>query len=230
METPSARYIITRACYLLVAVIAVLYTISFVKKKQRLAAVITELQSIGSDSSFFQQFYAEDAKKSLVRAVGLLVEANQMGVPPGAAIDRSFGIKSEIFASDLNPEEPPPREKIIRACLLRNHANFLKLGFKPDFQTLAAMRDGELPAIPSGPDAGKSAVVASLIQPSISPGIDKVIANLEIRPPEALDRSPTDIEISAAKSLASDLAAAGLIEEPARDRILNELSKPKPKP
>lgn len=230
METPSARYIITRAIFLLGTVIAILYFTSIFKKKQRQAAIIVDLQSLTSDSSFFKQFYAEDAKKALVRAVALLAESNQLGVSPSTAIDRTFGIKSEFFGSDLKPEEPPPREKIIRNCLLGNYSNFLKLGYKPDTSTLVAMRNGSLPPIPVGPDSGKSAVVAGLIQNSVSPGMDKVIANLEIRPPDAADRLLSDIEIATAKLLATDLMDARIIEEPVCKRIVEELSKPQVKP
>ena len=88
------------------------------------------------------------------------------------------------------------------------------------------MKKGDLPAIPVGPEAGKKPVVASLIDPAISPGIDKVIANLEIRPPQGERSAPSDIEIAAAKQLARDLGDAKIIEEPARDRIIDKLAEP----
>jgi hypothetical protein len=77
--------------------------------------------------------------------------------------------------------------------------------------------------------AGKKPVIANLIDPAVSPGIDKVIANLEIRPPQAESRVPSDIEIAAAKQLARDLADAKIIEEPVRDRIIEKLSSPSAK-
>ena len=101
-----------------------------------------------------------------------------------------------------------------------------ELGYKADFHTLEAMKKGDLPAIPVGPEAGKKPVVASLIDPAISPGIDKVIANLEIRPPQGERSAPSDIEIAAAKQLARDLGDAKIIEEPARDRIIDKLAEP----
>ena len=58
--------------------------------------------------------------------------------------------------------------------------------------------------------------------------MEKVIANLEIRPPPTDAQKPTDIEVAAAKQLARDLRDARLIEEPVRDRILQGLSKPAP--
>ena len=49
---------------------------------------------------------------------------------------------------------------------------------------------------------------------------------LEIRQPQLESRVPNDIEIAVAKRLASELADAKIIEEPARDRIIKALSQP----
>ncbi|MEY3895122.1 MAG: hypothetical protein RLZZ214_641 [Verrucomicrobiota bacterium] len=225
MESPSPRYILTRAVFLIAAIFVVLSGISFVKKKQRQSAIIAELKSISSDSSFFKQFYPEDARKSLIRAVALIAEANQLGIPPEKAIDRGLGIEEVFFSTDTNPYEPTAREKIIRSSLGSNYENFLKLGYKPDFHTLGTMREGKLPVIPDGPLAGKTPMIATLIDPAISPGIDKVIANLEIRPPQTENHAPTDIEIAAAKQLTRDLADAKIIEEPVRDKIIGKLAE-----
>ena len=93
------------------------------------------------------------------------------------------------------------------------------------------MKNGELPAIPSGPQAGKKPVIAHLIDPALAPGMDKVIANLEIRPPQADDHHPTTLELAAAKQLASDLANGQYIEEAVRDKIHKALTTPEaPKP
>lgn len=222
----NPRYIVTRTVFIIVALFAVLYAISFIKKKQRQSAIIAELKSISSDSSFFKQFNPEDAQKSLVRAVALIAEARQLGIAPEKAIDRGLGIEDVFFKSDTDPYEPSAREKIIRNSLGGNYENFLKLGYQADFHTLESMREGKLPTLGEGPWAGKKPVIATLIGPSISPGIDKVIANLEIRPPPTESQAPTDIEVAAAKQLARDLADAKIIEEPVRDRIIAKLSEP----
>lgn len=225
MEAPSPRYILTRAAFIIAAMVAVLFVWGFIKKKQRQSAITAELQSITSDSSFFQQFYPEAARKSLIRAIGLIAEANTLGLTPDTAIDRGLGIKEKFFENEMEEYDIPVREKIIRTSLRSNYENFLKLGFKADFQTIAAMKEGELPAIPSGPQAGRKPEIANLIDPAISPGMEKVIANLEIRPPNPDNHKPTVIEIAAAKQLARDLSDARIIEEPVRDRILEGLSK-----
>lgn len=226
MEAPSPRYIISRAVFLIAVLVAVLFSFSFYKKKQRQSAIIAELKSLSSDSSFFQQFFAEDAQKSLVRAIALIAEANQLGVPPETAIDRSVGIEAKSFFSEEKREDPTPRSELIRSSLRSNYENFLKLGYTPDFHTLESMKGGSLPPIPSGPGAGKRPVIGTIIDPSLSPGIDKVMANLEIRPPQAESRAPSDVEVSSAKRLASELAEARIIEESVRDRILKSFTKP----
>lgn len=183
MEAPSPRYIITRAVFVLAVIVAGLSGWSFFKKKQRQSAITAELQSITSNSSFFQQFYVEDAKKTLVRAIALIAEAKSLGMSPDQTIDLGLGIKPQFFENDAEKDEPPAREKIIRDCLRSNYENFLKLGYKADFHTLDSMRMGELPAIPEGPQAGRKPEIANLISPEASPGMEKVLANMEIRPP-----------------------------------------------
>lgn len=224
MDAPSPRYILTRAFFLIATLVVVLYGISFFKKKQRESAIVAELKSIATDSSFFQQFYPEEARKTLVRAVGLIAEAKSLGMDPDKVIDRSLGIEAKFFAADTDKDEPAPRIKIIGASLRSNYQNFLKLGYAGDFQTLSSMKEGMLPSIPAGPEQGKKPIIAALIGDSASPGIEKVIANLQIRPPQSEGQPPTDVETAAAKQLARDLADARVIEEPVRDRILAKLS------
>lgn len=228
MEAPSPAYLLTRAAYLIGLLVVIIYVSSFVKKHRRQTAIIAELESITSDSSFYQQFAADDARKSLVRAIGLIAEANLRGIPPDTAISRGMGLKTEFFANESRRQQPPIRERIIRNCLRGNYQNFLKLGYKADSTTLAAMQTGELPAIPAGPLSGRKPVIVNLIDPAISPGLEKVIPNLILRPPSADEAKPTDIEIAAAKRLARDLAEGGFIEDSACDRILKALSAPPP--
>lgn len=228
METPSPRYILTRAAFLIVMLVAVLNGYSFFKKYQRKNAIIAELKSITSDSSFFQQFYAADARKTLIKAIGLIAEANTLGIPPEKSIDLGMGIKEKFFENDAEKIETPAHEKLIRSCLRGNYENFLKFGYKADFHVLDALSKGEFPPIPEGPHSGRKPEVGNLIDPAISPGMEKVIANLEIRPPQGDNPKPTDIQVAAAKQLARDLASAGIIEEPVREKILQELSKPAP--
>lgn len=225
MEAPSPSYVLSRALFAVVLLVAALLGFSFFKKKQRQEALFTELQSITSDSKFFQQFYAEDARKSLIRALGILAEARSSGVLIETSLNRAFGIEKEYFNNEFEERDVPAREKIIRTCLSSNYDNLVKLGFKNDFHTISALKSGELPTIPEGPHAGSKPEIAFLIDPAVSPGLEKVIANLEIRPPSEKDQKPTDIQVASAKQLARDLAEAGVIEDSVKDKILVAISK-----
>jgi hypothetical protein len=222
METPSPSYIITRALFLVTVLVAALFAFGQFRKLREQSAIVTGLELLMSDSSFFQQFHADDARKTLVRAVGLIARANEIGLPPDKAINRGLGVKKEFFSTD-DREDPPVREQIIRNCLRGNYDNFLKLGYTADFHTLESMRRGELPVIPSGPQSGRKPEISHLIDPALSPGMEKVVANLEIRPPREGKAQASDIEIASARQLVRDLANARIIEEAARDRILDAM-------
>jgi hypothetical protein len=230
MQAPSPIQIITRSIYLIVLLVAVVIGYGFIKKKQRLAAIVSELQSISSDSSFFKQFYATDARKTLIRAIGLIAEANSLGMSPDTAINRGLGVKENFYGNDEATDDAPARDAVVRDSLRGNYENFLKLGYSADARTIQALKQGDLPAIPDGPHAGKKPEIVALISPSISPGMEKVLANLELRPPQAGDGALTDIETASAKRLANSLAEAGVIEDPVKERIISELSKPDLKP
>ena len=221
MDDINLRYILTRAGGVILVIVVALYAISFVKKKNRQAAIVTELKSLSSDSSFFRQFYAEDARKSLVKAVGLIAAATKAGLSAEVAIDRGLGIEEKYFALDEDKKEVPIKQVLIRSTLRSNYENFRKLGYEADYHTLEMMSKGELPPVRTGPQAGSKAEVGTIIEPELSPGLEKVMANLEIRPPKDKGSPMTDVELAAAKQLALDLAAAGIIEKEAKDRILN---------
>ena len=225
MEIPSIRYILTRIIYLILLLVAAKYAFVFYKSESRKRAIVSELRTITTDSSFFHQFYVEDARRNLVRAMGLILEADSLGMGPDKAIDRVLGIKEEFFESYEAKREPSAREKIIRNSLRGNHDNLLKLGYTNDIRTFSELRKGELSPIPYGTQQGRKPQISYLIPPSLSPGLEKVIANLVIRPPQDEPRMPSDIEIAAAKHLANDLSYAGVIEDTVRNRIINGLSK-----
>jgi hypothetical protein len=225
MDT-SIRYILTRAVTLIALLVALLYGYGFFKKHQRKSAVVAELRQICGESSYFRQFSAEEAHKTLIRSIGLLAEADSLGMDIGEAIDGGLGIKTEWFEEDTKEEDRPPKEKIIRDSLRVNYDNFIKLGFKPEFNTFTPMKDGQLTAISSGQFAGRKPVIHTLIPAAASPGIEKVLANLELSPPDSEGKPITDLQVAAAKQLARDLADANLIEETVRDRIIAYLTPP----
>jgi hypothetical protein len=221
---PSIRYIITRAISVIALLVALIYGYGFFKKHQRKSAVVADLQIICGESSYFQQFSTEDAQKTLIRAIGLMAEADSLGMSPDDAIKSGLGQKREWFVNELDPDDTPAAQQIIRSSLRANYDNFIKLGFKTDFNTIKAMKSGELPMISSGALAGRKPIIKTLIPTEASPGIEKVLANLEFAPPGAEQTPLSDIQLAAAKKLARDLANAGLIEQPVRDRIIKYLT------
>lgn len=218
------QYILTRAIVVLLVAVGCVYGNNLYRKNERKKAIDAELKSICSESSYFRQFYEDAAKKSLVKALALLAEAENIGQPVDDTINRALGIQKKLLTTDADREPPPPSKEITHRTLLANYQNFLKLGYQPDYQTLSQMKNGELPRIPTGPEEGKTAEIVPLIPAKLSPGIEKVIANLELRPPGKLERPMTDLEIAAAKQMASDLAGAGFIEATVRDRITAEIA------
>jgi hypothetical protein len=222
----STRYILSRAVTIIALLVAVTYGYGFVKKHQRKSAVVAQLRQICGESSFFRQFSAEEAHKTLIRAIGLLAEADSLGMDIGEVIDGGLGIKSEWFENEFKEDDTPAAHKIIRESLRENYDNFIKLGYKPDYSSIQPMKEGQLAAIPSGPFAGRKPVIKTLIPAAASPGIEKVLANLELSPPDSEDKPITDLQTAAAKQLAKDLTAAGLIEETVRDRIIAHFTPP----
>ena len=223
---PSIRYILSRAVTVIALLVAALYGYGFIKKQQRKSAIVADLRQICGESSYFRQFSAEDAQKTLIRAIGLLAEANSLGMDTGAAIDGGLGIKSEWFENELKEDDTPAGQKIIRNSLRANYDNFIKLGYKPEFAIITPMKAGQLAAIPAGPFAGRKPVIKTLIPAAASPGIEKVLANLELSPPDSEGKPITDLQSAAAKQLARDLTDAGLIEDTVRDRIIAHLTPP----
>lgn len=110
MDNINLRYILTRAAAVILAIVVALYAVSYVKKRNKQAATVVELKSLSSDSSFFRQFYAEDARKNLIWAVGLIAEANDLGLSPDTTINRGLGIEDKYFAMSEDRKGPPAAE------------------------------------------------------------------------------------------------------------------------
>ncbi len=218
----DTRYILTRTLAVILLIVLALYGLSFMKKRNRLSSIVSELKSLSSESSYFRQFSREDAEKSLIRAVGLIAEAGKLGLDPENSISRALGVEEKYFNSD-DEEKLSFREQLIRANLRANYENFRKLGYNTDFHTLQTLADGELPPLPTG-SVGGAAEVGTIIDPEFSPGIDTVLANLEIRPRREKGTPMTDVETAIALKLARDLEDANVIESSALERIRAKLT------
>lgn len=219
----NIRYVFYRLVTIALLAAAAYYLVGFAKRKHQQAGIVSELKSLTSDSSFFNQFSAGEAGRSLVRAVGLIAEANNAGMEPEQAIEHSLGIKKKYFAMDDDKDGPNARQLLIIKSLRANYENFRKFGYQGDPATLRSMRKGILPPVEEGLRSGTRAQINYIISPSLSPGLEKVLANLQIQPARTESRVLTDTESAAAKALVVDLRNAEVIESVAERRIISAL-------
>ncbi|MES2996831.1 MAG: hypothetical protein V4733_08480 [Verrucomicrobiota bacterium] len=224
MEAPAIKTVITRSLLVIALLIAGVYGMNFYKKHTRKSAIVSELRLLTTDSSFYRQFYAEDASKTLIRCIGLIGEAKSLGMEPSQAIDRALNVEKKYFGQEDPMKDASSSVGLIRSTLMNNFDNALKLGYKMDFRTVSAMKKGELPPIPSGPHSGDAAEVMAIIDPTLSPGIEKVVSNLAIRPPGTSKQPRSDVDSAAAKQLTRQLLDAEVIERDVAKRITNALS------
>ncbi|HSP41327.1 MAG TPA: hypothetical protein VLO11_00510 [Luteolibacter sp.] len=221
----SAVQIILRTVTLVILLVALIYGYQHYVKKQRKAKVVAELSHICGESAFYRQFSADDARKTLIRAIGLLAEAESLGMGVDEAIKGGLGIETGWFDDKPDPDDMPISQKIVRDSLRSNYDNFIKLGYQPVFDVFYPMKEGDLVQIPEGPLAGRKPVIRTLIPEEASPGIEKVIANLELAPPGTDEAPMTDLQFAAAKQLTRNLVYARLIEEPVAERIIAYLDR-----
>jgi hypothetical protein len=225
MSSPNPVTLLIRAAWVIVLIVALLFGSRIWKNHQRRDAIVAEMKSIATESSYFHQFNAQDARKTLLRAIGLMHEAARLDLPHEELIDLAFGFKSELFEADDSGEEYSSTQTLIRQNLILNYVNFTKLGYTGDMRTINAFKNGEIPHITSGTFQGKRAEIRPIIDPALSPGMEKILPNLHLAPTQETNTPHTDLEVANAKRLARDLALAGVIEDPVRDRIIQALSE-----
>lgn len=226
MEAPNPITLLIRAIWILALLIGLLFASRMWKTHQRKGEIVDEMKAISSDSSYFLQFNAADAQKTLLRAVALMHEAERLGITHEDLIKRAFGIEVGVFASDTTSDDLSSKQVLIRDSLLLNFVNFTKLGYPSDLRVLKEFNAGEIPTIPEGTFQGRRAVIRPIIDPALSPGLEKILPNLQLAPPSADEAPPTELEVARAKRLARDLGNAGVIEEPVMNRIIAALSAP----
>lgn len=195
------------------------------KKFARKEALVNEMRTTVTDASLYRALSPKDAQATLLKGVALIDEAKSLGLEPAAFFNKVFERESDQ-AGKITDEfsESPVREKLARETLIRayQHAGQFSLLGSPEHR--AKLAKGELP------DVSPKPVIACIIDPAISPGMEKIVPNLELRPATTSTAAPTDLEVAAAKTLASDLASASVIEYEAEKRIKDHYVKgPAPK-
>ena len=201
-------------------VIALLIGLVFVNKyyRQHVAKkeIVAELQSITTDSSFYRQFEASEAHATLLRSVALIQQANDLGLSQTELFDRVFQHDKMDDFGGTPSMDYPIKEKLARNTLTSAYESAKRLQML-DVAALRDLKDGRMPLTLEG-----TPVILPLIDPELSPGLEKVLPNLEILPSDhaSSDRHLTAIETAAARRLADDLASSGLIENTVAERIV----------
>jgi hypothetical protein len=231
MQTPRITDILRYALILIIVIVVGLFVMSFLRKRQEHKDLVGEMRSIASDSGYYGQFYANDAQKTLLRAMHLLHVAEQKGRDPSRFLNEVFQVGDDSWLDRTGDyANSLTRSQALADSTLRaNYENCRKLGLLDNTKSLETLAKGELPIITMGPATGKRAAVYPIIDPQLSPGIEKVLANLQISPPRETAQPRGDVEIAAARQLARDLQSAGIIDPAAQQRIDSHLNKLAPK-
>ena len=203
--------------------------------------VVRELRVLASETSSFEQITPEDAQAALFKSMFFLHLADsKLKKEPGEVLQKVFHGKGNgaLFpTAEMGQTYTDPRETLIREGLLRNDQHCRPLGIFEETDGLNALEEGKIPRIFSGRAAGSSIVIRHIINKDVSPGLEKLIPNMVISPTaqeDEEDEMPTDLEITQAKSLATLLSGARLIEREAQDRIVEHYDRasapPEPEP
>lgn len=167
-----------------------------------------------SDANFFHALRESDAKATLLRAVAHMKKAQQMGLEPPAFLDLALGDGKKSNGLTETTETMSSREKMIRGTVTSAFEHSRQLGLLDDPANIASLLAGDMPAVVPPP------VFEHVVDPALSPGLEKIVANLTIEPElRAPGAVPTDIEVAAFRQLIYDLTDANIIDRTAQKRI-----------
>jgi hypothetical protein len=221
---PRVAAILKWALYGLVAFMTFIYVSRYHKRETRKDDLVSDMRSLVSEASFYRAVTEKDARATFLRGIALLDDAKQLGMDPADVFNGVF--KSEDKKKDAvgnEFEDYPSREKLARETLTRAYEHAKQLGLVAGKQEVAALRQGELPSTPT-----RTAIVC-MIDPAVSPGLEKVVANFELRPFDNKNAAPNDTEIASARNLASDLASSQIIDRETETKIHQHLRPKEPK-
>jgi hypothetical protein len=211
------------AVFAVLALVALSFGSKHYKKFNRKAALVNEMRTLVSEASFYRSLTEADARATLLRGVAKIEEAKSLGMEPTEYFDLVFKReKGKDEASD-EFEDFPAREKLAKETLLRAHQHAVQLKLVETPEALQELAQGNMP------DVAPKPVIAFLIDPAISPGLEKVVPNFDILPGDLKKEAPTDLEIAVARNLATDLYSAQIIDRDAEKRITEHFRPPPPK-
>ena len=176
-------------------------------------------------------------ERTRVERVHALLRARSAGASDEDIIATAVQVTAESVGDAYRRFIPEPvREVLVSGGGAKNPALFaaMKKAAEPvkvrHFEEVYF--DGEAKeAVAAGmlPELDPPVTIACVIDPAISPGIEKIVPNFELRPAGAKAEKPTDVEIAAARNLAADLYSARIIDYEAEKRISAHFRPPEPK-
>ena len=220
---PRVATTLKLAIFAVLALVALSFGSKHYKKFNRKAALVNEMRTLVSEASFYRSLTETDARAVMLRGVAKIEEARSLGMEPTEYFDRVFKReKGKDEASD-EFEDFPAREKLARETLLRAHQHAVQLKLVDTPEACKDLEEGKLP------DVSPKPVIAYLIDPAISPGLEKVVPNFDLLPGDLKKEAPTDLEIAVARNLAMDLYSAQIIDREAEKRITEHFRPTPPK-
>lgn len=220
---PRVAAILKWTVYGLLAFVTFIYISRYQKRESRKDAIVAEMRTLVSEASFYRALTEKDARTTFLRSIALMDDAKKLGVEPTALFDTVFGTKKEDPGAGVEFDNYPSREKLARESLMRAYLHAEQLGMLAGPQEVAALRKGDLPETPT-----RTAIIC-VIDPSISPGIEKVVPNFELRPLDNKSAAPNDTDIAAARNLATDLSSSMIIDRETETKINEHFRPKKPK-
>jgi hypothetical protein len=220
---PRVATTLKLAIFAVLALVALSFGSKHYKKFYRKAALVDEMRTLVSEAAFYRSLTEDDARAVLLKGVAKIEEARTLGMEPAAYFDRVF--KKEKSKDEAGDEfdDFPAREKLARETLLRAHQHAVQLKLVDTEEAREDLGEGKLPDVTPKP------VIAFLIDPAISPGLEKVVPNLDLLPGDLKKEAPTDLEIAVARNLAMDLYSSQIIDREAEKRITEHFRPTPPK-
>lgn len=211
---PRVSAILKWAVLGLFVFVTFIYISRYTKREKRKDEIVAEMRGLVSEASFYRALTEKDARTTFLRGISLIYDAKQLGMDQADVFDGVFSKEGKDKSSSADEfENYPSREKLARETYSRAYQHADQLGLLAGPEEVAGLRQGELPPTPV-----RSAIIC-VIDPAISPGLEKVVPNFELRPFDNKNATPNDTDIAAARNLASDLASSQIIDRETETKI-----------
>lgn len=215
------RHVVTGAVVVAIAIVALKAWNKHKMEKQ----IVSDLRDLAHPTTSFEAAYDAEATSSLFKSMALLHKIKaELNKEPNEILREVFHGDDEgaLFGemeSGSNASSDPQAE-LIGKGLLRNYQHCRTLGIFSDSENLRNLMAGKTPIIKSGPDSNSKATIRFIIDPSVSPGSERIIPNMIISPPDRGEGGkPTDMQISQAKEFVRALYDARVIERDTGERL-----------